>query len=144
MTPAEIPFLSATELASAIRAGDLSPVAAVDAYLERIAAVGHRLNAYITVCADEARAQARRLESEAAAGHWRGPLHGVPVGVKDQIHTAGIRTAPHTDDGPTVSASFHTGKMRQFLTDASLTMRCGSCNVAANGSTSGAGDYAAR
>lgn len=101
MTPAAIPFLSATELASAIRAGDLSPVAAVDAYLERIAAVGHRLNAYITVCADEARAQARQLESEAAAGHWRGPLHGVPVGVKDQIHTAGIRTAPHrTMDRP--------------------------------------------
>ena len=92
MTPAEIPFLSATQLAAAIRARDISPVTAVDAYLERIAAVGHRLNAYITVCAEEARAQARQLESEAAAGHWRGPLHGVPVGVKDQIHTAGIRT----------------------------------------------------
>ena len=92
MTPAEIPFLSASELAAAIRAGDVSPVEAVDAYLDRIDAAGDRLNAYITVCADEARADAEQLESEAAAGDFRGPLHGVPVGIKDQIHTAGIRT----------------------------------------------------
>ena len=92
MTPAEIPFLSASELADAIRAGDVSPVEAVDAYLERIELVGDKLNAYITVCADEARADARQMEAEAAAGNFRGPLHGVPVGVKDQIHTAGIRT----------------------------------------------------
>ena len=92
MTHAEIPFLSAVELAAAIRAREISPVDAVDAYLARIEAVGHRLNAYITVCADEARDEARRLEAELAAGHLRGPLHGVPVGVKDQIHTAGVRT----------------------------------------------------
>ena len=92
MTPDEIPFLSASELAAAIRNRSVSPVAAVDAYLDRIDAVGKRLNAYITVCADEARADAKRLEAEAAAGSFRGPLHGVPVGVKDQIHTAGVRT----------------------------------------------------
>ena len=92
MTPTEIPFLSASELASAIRAGEVSPVAAVDAYLDRIDAVGDKLNAYITVCADEARADAKVLADEAAAGKFRGPLHGVPVGIKDQIHTAGIRT----------------------------------------------------
>ncbi len=92
MTPAEIPFLSASELAAAIREGDISPVQAVEAYLDRIDAVGDKLNAYITVCVDEARAEAKRLEAEAAAGNFRGPLHGVPVGVKDQIHTAGIRT----------------------------------------------------
>ena len=92
MTPTEIPFLSASELAAAIRAREVSPVEAVDAYLDRIDAVGGKLNAYITVCADEARADAKRLEDEAAAGNFRGPLHGVPVGIKDQIHTAGIRT----------------------------------------------------
>ena len=92
MNAADIPFLSASELAAAIRAGEVSPVEAVDAYLDRIDAVGDRLNAYITVCADEARADAKRLEEEAAAGDFRGPLHGVPVGIKDQIHTAGIRT----------------------------------------------------
>ncbi len=92
MTPAEIPFLSASELADAIRAREVSPVDAVNAYLDRIDAVGDKLNAYITVCADAARADAKRLEDEAAAGNFRGPLHGVPVGIKDQIHTAGIRT----------------------------------------------------
>ena len=92
MTSAEIPFMSAVELASAIRSRDISPVEAVDAYLDRIDEVGDQLNAYITVCADEARADAKRLEDEAAAGNFRGPLHGVPVGIKDQIHTAGIRT----------------------------------------------------
>lgn len=92
MTPAEIPFLSASELATAIRTRDVSPVEAVDAYLDRIDRVGDQLNAYITVCADEARADAKRLETEAAAGNFRGPLHGVPVGIKDQIHTAGTRT----------------------------------------------------
>ncbi len=92
MNSADIPFLSASELAAAIRARDVSPVEAVDAYLSRIDAVGGKLNAYITVCADDARADAKRLEDEAAAGNFRGPLHGVPVGVKDQIHTAGIRT----------------------------------------------------
>lgn len=92
MTPAEIPFLSAVELAAAIRAREISPVEAVDAYLERIAAVGDSLNAYITVCAEAARDDAKGLEREAAAGNFRGPLHGVPVGVKDQIHTAGVRT----------------------------------------------------
>ena len=92
MNATDIPFLSASELAAAIRAGEVSPVEAVDAYLDRINAVGGKLNAYITVCADEARADAKRLEDEAGAGNFRGPLHGVPVGVKDQIHTAGIRT----------------------------------------------------
>ena len=102
MTPAEIPFLSASALAAAIRAGDVSPVEAVDACLDRIDAVGDRLNAYITVCADEARADAEQLESEAAAGDFRGPLHGVPVGIKDQIHTAGI----HTTDASKIRADF--------------------------------------
>ncbi|MXZ91753.1 MAG: amidase [Chloroflexi bacterium] len=92
MNTAEIPFLSASELADAIRAGEVSPVDAVGAYLDRINAVGDKLNAYITVCADEARADAKQMEDEAAAGNFRGPLHGVPVGIKDQIHTAGIRT----------------------------------------------------
>ena len=92
MTSAEIPFMSAVELASAIRNRDISAVEAVDAYLDRIDKVGDKLNAYITVCADEARADAKRLDDVAAAGNFRGPLHGVPVGIKDQIHTAGIRT----------------------------------------------------
>ncbi len=93
MNAADIPFLSASELADAIRAGEVSPVQAVDAYLDRIDAVGDKLNAYITVCADEARAEAKQLEADAESGNFRGPLHGVPVGIKDQIHTAGILTS---------------------------------------------------
>ena len=92
MTPSEIPFLSASELAAAIRSRAVSPVEAVDAYLDRIDQVGSQLNAYITVCSNEARADAQKLEAEAASGNFRGRLHGVPVGIKDQIHTAGIRT----------------------------------------------------
>jgi aspartyl-tRNA(Asn)/glutamyl-tRNA(Gln) amidotransferase subunit A len=64
----------------------------VDAYLERITQVNPKLNAYITVLAEEALAEARQAEVDIASGRNRGSLHGVPVGVKDQIHTAGIRT----------------------------------------------------
>ena len=92
MADRNIPFMSASELAHAIRERDISPVEAVQSYLERIAAVGGKLNAYITVCAYAALDDARQLESELLAGKLRGPLHGVPVGIKDQIHTAGVRT----------------------------------------------------
>ena len=92
MVSQNIPFMSASELADSIRQGEISPVEAVDAYLDRIVAVGSKLNAYITVSADEARSQAKLLETELAAGKVRGALHGVPVGIKDQIHTAGVRT----------------------------------------------------
>ena len=86
-------FLSATELASKIRDKDVSPVEAVEAYLERIAQIDPKLNAYITVLADEALAEARQSEADIASGKNNGPLHGVPVGIKDQIHTKGIRTS---------------------------------------------------
>ena len=88
----EIPFLSATELASLLKAGELSPVDATEAYLARIAQVDPALNSYITVTAERARAEASRAESEIAAGNYRGPLHGVPVAVKDQFCTSGVLT----------------------------------------------------
>ena len=92
MQPTEIPYLSATQLGSLIAAKELSPLDAVAAYLARIEQVNPQLNAYITVCADTARQQARQAETEIARGQHRGPLHGVPVAVKDQIHTRGIPT----------------------------------------------------
>ena len=92
MADNELIYLSATELGRRIRRREVSPVEAADAYLRRIERVEPTLNAYITVLADEAIESARRAESEIAAGMDRGPLHGVPVGVKDQIHTAGILT----------------------------------------------------
>ena len=88
----EIPFISATELADLYRSGDVSPVEATEAYLSRIEQVDPALNSYITVTAEQARAEARQAESEIAAGSIRGPLHGVPVAVKDQFCTDGVLT----------------------------------------------------
>jgi aspartyl-tRNA(Asn)/glutamyl-tRNA(Gln) amidotransferase subunit A len=93
MNPSDIPFMSATELGAAIGTKDITPLEAVDAYLARISDVGPKLNAYITVCVDEAREEARRAGEEIARGEHRGPLHGVPVGVKDQIYVNGVRNS---------------------------------------------------
>ena len=92
MNSNEIPFLSATELADLLKAGEVSPVEATEAYLSRIEQVDPALNSYITVTAEQARADARQAESEIAAGKYRGPLHGVPVAVKDQFCTEGVLT----------------------------------------------------
>ncbi|MBM3559079.1 MAG: amidase [Alphaproteobacteria bacterium] len=79
-------------LAGLLRRKEVSPVAVVDAFLRRIAALNSRLCAYLTVTANAAREQARQAEAEIAAGHWRGPLHGIPYGVKDIIETDGVPT----------------------------------------------------
>ena len=92
MNSQQIPFLSATELASLIQSREVSPVEATQAYLDRIAVVDGKLNSYITVTGEEALAEARQAEAEIAAGNYRGPMHGIPVAVKDQLNTRGIRT----------------------------------------------------
>lgn len=92
MNKQEIPFLSATELAALIQAREVSPVEATQAYLDRIAEVDSKLNSYITVTGEEALAEARAAESEIASGNYRGPMHGIPVAVKDQLNTRGVRT----------------------------------------------------
>jgi aspartyl-tRNA(Asn)/glutamyl-tRNA(Gln) amidotransferase subunit A len=84
--------LSLHDLSGRIRRGEVSPVACVDAFLQRIEALNPRLSAFLTVCADGALEEAKRAGAEIAAGHWRGPLHGVPCGIKDIIETAGVRT----------------------------------------------------
>ena len=63
-----------------------------DAYLRRIDALNRGLSAYLTVTADIALEEAKRAETEIGAGKWRGPLHGIPFGVKDIFETAGVRT----------------------------------------------------
>jgi len=85
-------FLSAAEQGRLIRDRKLSPVELVQAYLARIERWNPVLCAYITVCADAALAEARAAEQEIAAGRWRGPLHGLPFGVKDQLNTKGVKT----------------------------------------------------
>jgi aspartyl-tRNA(Asn)/glutamyl-tRNA(Gln) amidotransferase subunit A len=78
-------------VARAIETREVSPVEVTEACLEGIGEVDGRLNAFITVMADEARRDARAAAEEIAKGRYRGPLHGVPVGLKDIIGVAGVR-----------------------------------------------------
>ena len=109
----ELVFLPAASLASEIRNKQISPVEAVEAYLQQINRVDPKLNAYITVLADQALDAARESESDITSGINRGPLHGVPIAVKDQIYTKGIRTSSaskiRSDFVPDFDASVVTG-----------------------------------
>jgi aspartyl-tRNA(Asn)/glutamyl-tRNA(Gln) amidotransferase subunit A len=89
---ADLTDLSILEAATLIRSGSLSPVDLTLAYLERIADLNDSVNAYITVTAGLALEQAELLAADLEAGRWRGPLHGIPIALKDNIDTAGIRT----------------------------------------------------
>jgi len=84
--------LSAAEAGRAIAGGSLSPVALTEAYLDRIAALDGELHSYVLVLRDEALNAAQRAEREIRDGRVRGPLHGVPIGLKDIYKTRGIRT----------------------------------------------------
>jgi aspartyl-tRNA(Asn)/glutamyl-tRNA(Gln) amidotransferase subunit A len=84
--------LTLTELAAAYRARRLSPVDATEACLARIVRLDPELHAFITVTPEHARDQARVAAAELERGQDRGPLHGVPIALKDLIDTAGIRT----------------------------------------------------
>lgn len=84
--------LALEDAAALVRDRRVSPVELTEACLARIEAVEPRLNAFVTVTGDLARAQARDAEGEIAAGRYRGPLHGIPVAVKDLFATKGIRT----------------------------------------------------
>jgi aspartyl-tRNA(Asn)/glutamyl-tRNA(Gln) amidotransferase subunit A len=90
------PDSTLSALADAIRARALSPVEAVEACLARMEARDPRLHAFITVDADRARATARSLERDAAAGRWRGPLHGVPLAFKDLCAVPGLPSSGGT------------------------------------------------
>ena len=82
----------ALTLARHIRTKEISPVAVVEAVLQRIEALQPTVNAFVTVTADEAREAARRAEAAVMAGERLGPLHGVPFSVKDLLFTKGART----------------------------------------------------
>ena len=92
MDKKELPFLTASQLSRLIETKEVSPVEATEAYLDRIEAVDPELNSYITVTGEQALEAARHAEHEIATSQHRGPLHGVPMAVKDQFNTAGIRT----------------------------------------------------
>jgi len=92
MTDDTLDYLPATEAAARIRGKDLSPVELIDAVLGRIEAVQRELNAFITIPAERARAEAKAAERSVMNGDDLGPLHGVPFTVKDLINTQGVRT----------------------------------------------------
>jgi Asp-tRNA(Asn)/Glu-tRNA(Gln) amidotransferase A subunit family amidase len=84
--------MSAAELARKIREKKVSPVEVVESILDRIETINPKLNAYVTVTADTAVAEARRAEDDVMHGREMGPLHGVPVSIKDLMFTRGVRT----------------------------------------------------
>ncbi|MGH3966860.1 MAG: amidase, partial [Mycobacterium sp.] len=88
----DLAFTPAAELAALVARRAVSPVELVDAVLARIERTQPVLNAFITVCADQARAAARAAEAAVLRGDRLGPLHGVPFSVKDLVNTAGVRT----------------------------------------------------
>ena len=92
MDKKELPFLTASQLSNLIETKEISPVEATEAYLDRIEEVDPKLNSYITITGEQAFESARQAEQEIAAGKHRGPLHGVPMAVKDQFNTAGVLT----------------------------------------------------
>ena len=85
--------LSISEASRLIRAGGLSPRDLVGAYVERIGRLDGGLNAFVTVAEERAAMRAAELEAELANGRWRGPLHGIPIALKDNIDTAGVLTS---------------------------------------------------
>jgi len=87
----DLAFAPATELAARIRSGQLSPVEAVDACLDRIDDRDDAVNAYVTVLRERAREAAREAERAVERGDDLGPLHGVPVAVKDLTPLSGVR-----------------------------------------------------
>jgi amidase len=93
MTAQDLHYLELVDVARRIRAGALSPVALTEAMLQRIARLDGGLKSYATVTADLALKQAREAEAEIKRGVHRGPLHGVPIAVKDLCYTKGIPTA---------------------------------------------------
>ncbi|BBK36398.1 glutamyl-tRNA(Gln) amidotransferase subunit A [Allostella sp. ATCC 35155] len=93
---APLHFLTIDAASRQIADGTLSPVALVQAVADRIAAVDARLDSYVLPTIEMALAEARRAEAEIAAGRRLGPLHGVPVGIKDIVQTAGVRTTCHS------------------------------------------------
>lgn len=91
-TPDDLAALTLKQASDLIRAKKVSSVELTNACLDRIRTYQPKTNAWITVLREKALAQAKILEKEQAAGTFRGPLHGIPIGIKDSIDTAGVRT----------------------------------------------------
>ncbi|MBR1209902.1 amidase [Bradyrhizobium sp. JYMT SZCCT0180] len=108
-TTADLHYLELTQIAARIRTRRISSVEVTRAHLDRIAALDGELASYVQVMADAAMAQAETAHAEIAAGRYRGPLHGVPIALKDLFWTKGVPTAAgtavHRDFRPDQDAS---------------------------------------
>ena len=102
MARTELPLHSVSSLARLIESREVSPVEVVEVYLQRIDDLDFKFNSFITVLHQRALDEASQAEREIQAGKYRGPMHGIPVGVKDQIWTKGIRTT----GGARITADF--------------------------------------
>ncbi len=91
-TPTELCALTLKQASAGIRSKKFSPLDLTEACLASIKTWNPKTNAWITVMRDKALAQAKTLTEEQAAGRFRGPLHGIPIGLKDSIDTTGVRT----------------------------------------------------
>ena len=101
LSPEDIAFLPVSQMAHLVRDRRLSPVLLAEIYLDRLKRHGEPLLNVVTLTEPLAMEQARRAEREIAAGRWRGPLHGIPYGIKDLFATRGIPTTwgsePHKE-----------------------------------------------
>ena len=92
----DLHFLTIAQASDQIKAGKLSPVELTKAFLDRVRRLDNRLNSHLLVLEEQALADAAKAEAEIAGGGWRGPLHGIPIGLKDIYNTAGIPTTGHS------------------------------------------------
>src|SRR6516225_1818054 len=88
----ELALMGLAHVSQLVRTGKVSPLELTQACLSRIQALNPELNAFITVTAEMALAQARAAEAEIQRGEWRGPLHGIPVAAKDLVDVGGVPT----------------------------------------------------
>ena len=137
----DLAALSLKEASNLIRARKVSPTELTEACLERIKTFNPKLDAWITVMREPALAQAKVLEKEQMAGKFRSALHGIPIGLKDNIDVAGTRT---TAGSKTLAANFPTedSEVARRLLNAGAVI-VGKCNmhIFAQGATSAVSYY---
>ncbi len=92
----ELHFLTIAQASAQIKARRLSPLDLTQAFMDRIKHLDGQINSHLLLLEEQALADAKQAESDIASGHWKGPLHGIPIGLKDIYNTNNIRTTGHS------------------------------------------------